>query len=289
MAGKKKRGTNYIAYDYENTFDKGLEEAEEWRIEQLLKTGTIKSIYATKTIKAGSQFDIEIYPEFTRKEGKTAGVKRTSRAQSNLNDKNARKRVERLINTNFVEGDYWITLTYDKEHLPKSIEEAHKNMKNFIRRMNYRRKREGMDKARYIFVTEYSEKKKIRCHHHMIVDCGLSMDIVEKLWKCGRRNNVRRVAPDENGLSGLAQYMTKDPKGSKRWHGSTNLKQPKVHKNHRDFTGGLVKKIVKGTKDLKSLTEKKYKGMEYIREEIRYNEINGKFYIYVRMRERAKG
>lgn len=284
----KKRRTGYTNYDYENTFNKSLEDAEEKRLEELVKSRKIKSIYATKTIKAGNQFEVEIYPEFTRTQAERAGAKRTSNAQRNLNDKNARKRVERLINANFTEGDYWITLTYDKKNLPEDIKEALKNMKNFIRRINYRRKREGLEKAKYIYVTEWSDKKKIRCHHHLIMDSGLTMDVVEKLWKCGKRNNVRRVSPDEDGLSGLAGYITKDPEGSKRWCGSTNLKQPEERKNHRDFTEGRVKKIADGREDLQEILEKKHKNMEYIRHEIRYNEINGKFYIYARMRERRR-
>lgn len=285
-AGKKR--TSYINYDYENTFNKPLEDAEEKRVTELLKSRRIKSIYATKTIRAGNQFEVEIYPEFTRTQAERAGVKRTSSAQRNLNDKNARKRVERLINANFEEGDYWITLTYDKKNLPEDMKEALKNMKNFIRRINYRRKREGLDKAKYIYVTEWSDKKKIRCHHHLIMDSGLTMDTVEKMWKCGKRNNVRRVSPDEDGLSGLAGYIAKDPGGNKRWCGSTNLKQPESRKNHRDFTEGRVRKIADGRADLQEILEKKHKNMEYVRHEIRFNEINGKFYIYARMRERKR-
>ena len=285
-AGKKR--TSYINYDYENTFNKPLEDAEEKRVTELLKSRRIKSIYATKTIRAGNQFEVEIYPEFTRTQAERAGAKRTSNAQRNLNDRNARKRVERLINANFKEGDYWITLTYDKKNLPADMKEALRNIKNFIRRINYRRKREGLDKAKYIYVTEWSDKKKIRCHHHLIMDNALTMDVVEKMWKCGKRNNVRRVSPDEDGLSGLAGYITKDPGGCKRWCGSTNLTQPKERKNHRDFTEGRVRKIADGRADLQEILEKKHKNMEYVRHEIRFNEINGKFYIYARMRERKR-
>ena len=34
----------------------------------MLKDGKVRSIYATKEIRAGDQMDVEIYPEFSRKE-----------------------------------------------------------------------------------------------------------------------------------------------------------------------------------------------------------------------------
>ncbi len=283
---KKKRRTSYVKYSYDDTFLDPLEQAEEYRIERMLREGLVKSVYATKTIKAGDQFEVEIYPEFTRKEADAAKLVKTNKAQKNLNSKNARKRLERLINNNFTDGDLWITLTYSPDNLPQNIEEAQKNMQNFIGRINYRRKKEGLEKAKYIYVTEYNEKKKVRCHHHLIMDCGLGMDTVEKLWKKGKRNNVRRVAGDENGLLGLAQYLTKDPAGRKRWSSSTNLKKPKESKSYSAFKASHVRKIVEGRTSIKELVEKKYNKMIYTYEEIKYNKFNGKFYIYVRMRER---
>jgi len=58
-------------------------------------------IYALKEITAGDQFEIEIYPQFRSMdevppEGRTI-KKDNNKAQKNLNDKNARKYVERLI------------------------------------------------------------------------------------------------------------------------------------------------------------------------------------------------
>lgn len=72
--------------------------------------------------KRVDQFEIEIYPQFRSMdevppEGRTI-KKDNNKAQKNLNDKNARKYVERLINENFSDRDIWMTLTYDDAHLP---------------------------------------------------------------------------------------------------------------------------------------------------------------------------
>ena len=117
------------AYDYEEAFNLPLEQAQDKDIERLLHAGKLKSVYATKTIKSGDQFEIEIFPDFTKKQAHDLKLKKPSRqAQKNLNDKNARKKLERLINANFSEGDYWITLTYSNASLPKDMQEALKNM-----------------------------------------------------------------------------------------------------------------------------------------------------------------
>ena len=113
---RKKRGMQFIPYDYEAAYNKAIADLNEWFVEQMFSHGK-KMVYALKEITAGEQFEIEIYPQFRKmddvpKEGQRI-VKDNSRAQKNLNDKNARKYVERLINQNFGDRYIWLTLTYD--------------------------------------------------------------------------------------------------------------------------------------------------------------------------------
>ncbi len=276
--------SKYIDYDYESTYDLEVNHAEESTISKLLEKGNIKSIYAIKTIQSGNQFEIEIYPEFTRKQAADLSLKKNNKvAQKNLNSKNARKRVERLINANFDKGDIWITLTYDDKHIPNSIEEAQKIMKNYIRRINYERKKLNIADAKYVYVTEYNESKKIRCHHHMIIDGLLDMGTLESKWKHGRRNNIRRVQPDDSGLSGIGNYITKDPKGCKRWCSSLNLKQPVIRKNHHMFRKKQINQMIRNENMVREIIESKFKGMTYLDESVKYNERNSKTYISVRL------
>ena len=103
---KKNRGMHLLEYDYESAYNKSLEDMEEWMTQQLFKR--TKTNYALKTIKAGEQLEVEIYPLFDKKEDipKEGRIKKDNRqAQGRLNDKNARKRVERLINANFDDND----------------------------------------------------------------------------------------------------------------------------------------------------------------------------------------
>lgn len=141
---KRKKGMTFIPYDYEAAYNKSLEDMHEFFVEQMFKQGK-KVVYALKEIRAGDQFEVEIYPQFKKMdevppEGRSI-KKDNDKAQRNLNDKNARKYVERLINENFTDRDLWLTFTYDNEHLPPDgdIDAAIKNVQKFIRRVNYQR------------------------------------------------------------------------------------------------------------------------------------------------------
>ena len=81
-----------------------------------------------------------------------------------------------------------------------------------------------------MYVIEISQEGKGKYHVHMVLSSELPMDIVEKSWKYGRRNNIRRIEPDEKHLTDLANYLSKDPKGKKRWGCSKGLKEPKITK-----------------------------------------------------------
>ena len=111
----------FIPYDYEAAYNKSLEDMHEFFVEQMFKQGK-KVVYALKEIRAGDQFEVEIYPQFKKMDEvppECRSIKKDNdKAQRNLNDKNARKYVERLINENFTDMDLWLTFTYDNEHLP---------------------------------------------------------------------------------------------------------------------------------------------------------------------------
>ena len=190
---KRKKGMTFIPYDYEAAYNKSLEDMNEFFVEQMFKHGK-KVVYALKEIRAGDQFEVEIYPQFKKMdevppEGRSI-KKDNDKAQRNLNDKNARKYVERLINENFTDRDLWLTFTYDNEHLPPDgdIDAAIKNVQKFIRRVNYQRKKRGLPNARYVYVTAYNPTEEIRWHHHIVMDGDMDMDVVEGCWKQSRMN-----------------------------------------------------------------------------------------------------
>lgn len=297
---KKRKKAVYIEYDYEAAYQKRLIDFEESNMERMLKEGKVRSIYATKEIKAGEQMDVEIYPEFSKSqkdqipdEGRR---ERQKKAQRNLNEKNSRKECERTINENFTNDDIWGTLTYTDANMPSSMKEAQHDMVLYIGRLNYERKKMGMPNLRYVYVTECSDKG--RWHHHFVCDGDMGLEAVERKWRKGRRNQVRRLQKDENGLSGMAYYITKqkhpelegkEPKPvgkyQKAWKASKGLRKPEVRKNHYKFKQKHVDEIVTGRANIETRLNKWYAKDGYVLTsyEVRYNKMNGMYYVSARM------
>lgn len=299
-----KRGKNFIPYDYEAAYSKQLENLHEWVVENMF-TYRKKVVYALKEIKAGEQLEAEIYPQFRSmdevpEEGRR--IKRdNARAQKNLNEKNSRKYVERLINRNFTNRDIWITLTFDNAHLPPDgdMDAAIKIIQRYFRRINYRRRKLGLGNAKYVYVIECNPHAEIRWHYHIVMDGALDMDTVEKCWKQGSRNEVRRLQKDENGLSGLANYIVKEKyrlKSERRWNASKGLKDPDirvVHSKQPEKGKGGYRKIEKYVKDMvrnqnsiEGRMKKWYPEYDFTNATVYYNDFNGMFYIHARMRKR---
>lgn len=210
-------------------------------------------------------------------------------AQKNLNDKNSKKMCERVISENFTDRDIWATFTYTDDNMPASMEVATKNMQNYIRRLNYQRKKQGLSNARYVYVTECSEKG--RWHHHIVMDGDVDMDTVEAVWNLGKRNEIRRLQRDENGLVGMARYITKEKskkgKYQKTWCASKGLRKPKEKVNHYKTKQKDVDRIVKGDLNVCDHLMKWYGDKyDFAEAEVKYNTFNGRFYIYGRMRLR---
>ena len=59
-------------------------------------------------------------------------------------------------------------------------------------------------------MTAYNPDAEIRWHHHIVMDGALDMETVESCWKQSSRNEVRRLQTDENGLSGMANYIVEE-------------------------------------------------------------------------------
>lgn len=304
---RKKGGMGYIPYDYESAYRQSIESMNEWFIEQMAGYRK-KTLYALKEIKAGDQFEVEIYPQFRRmdevpEEGRRI-VKDNSSAQKNLNDKNARKYLVRLINHNFGEGDLWITLTYDDAHLPADgdIGKALKDVQNYINRVNYQRKKRGLKRAKYVYVIEYDEAAEIRWHIHIVMDGEMDMDTVEACWKQSSRNEVRRTRKDKDGLAGLAHYLVKEKKrirSERRWSSSKkNLKKPdvRVMKSKQPAKGNgsykpisaYINEMVRNQNYIQEQMEKWYPGLEFAEAEVRYNNFNYMFYIHARLRRKKE-
>ena len=287
-------------YDYESCYDKRFDELTGEFLNSVVKPPSGVA-YTTATIKAGNQLEVEIYPSFKKdipdmirryKQKKRSG---TSEKQKNVNDRNSKKKLIRLIHENFYTGDYWCTLTFKDE--PGDLESAEKLSKNFFRRINRARKKKGLENAKYVYVIEEGTYGTQRFHLHMIMDNGLSKEEVEQKWGLGLVNIRTLNYYKEENFIGVCKYMMKDEetykrtafrlKGKRRWGSSKgNLVIPKPSKNRTKMSKKKVMNMVLHQDGIGEKLERDYPNYQFKEVEIRYNDWNGLFYIYARLQDR---
>ena len=134
------------------------------------------------------------------------------------------------------------------------------------------------------FNEDDTNKKKVRVHHHLIMNFK-DRDKVEDLWKAGGRKNTRRLQPDDFHLEGLGRYLAKDPCGKRRWSASLNLTKPKVITADSKFRSvRQVEKMLIPDQAVAKIT-KLYPDFELLEEpQVYVNDQYGGYYIYTRMR-----
>lgn len=287
----------YDNYDYEEAYKKQCEDLKEWELEHLMNEGKVNCLYRTTTYKSvniqnkTTLLESMVYPSFVKKTDipKTDKKRETNPSQTDLNDKNARRYLIRLANINFGKGDLWATFGWNDDFLPESTEAAKKDIINFIRRINRKRKKMRLENAKYIYIIAVDEYT--RPHFHILLSGdGIDRDELESMWGKCNRPNTRRIVPDDNFLiTGMATYITQNPHGTKRWCSSKNLKKPDEPKrSYSKFKKQKVEKMAFDSELLKKEMESAYQGYTFLDAEVKYNGINAAFYIYARMVKHAE-
>ena len=223
------------------------------------------------------EIDCFIYSDVQAAAVKQRGIKSklTEPKQTSLNDKNARRYLTQLTNSNFDESDFHISATYGQNNLPATPEEAEKISGNFLRRIAYRCKKLGIPPIKYISVTETNSDKDgtlTRVHHHIILKCGLGRDEIENLWRNRREKgqkvgakigyiNADRLQMDNGGAAALCDYLTKSPVRKKRWSSSQNLIKPWSRANDSRYSRRKLEELAKNPPE-REFWEKQYKGYE---------------------------
>lgn len=203
-----------------------------------------KNFIREKRIYCGEEYlEVDIVAVTNMPEAGKGKKGKSSQAQKNLNDKRSKRRFVQIANTNFGTNDFHISATYNNEHLPMSLEEAEKNVHNYLDRIKRKMKRETGEDLKYMLVTEYTPEeeegqltlqgidaddkttKAVRIHHHIIINNGgLDRDDLELMWSTTRINwkkandpeyranvdyygfvNCDRLQPNENGLEGIVK------------------------------------------------------------------------------------
>lgn len=240
---------------------------------------------------AGDFIDGDIYPVFQPPGKRRKKCRPTSAIQKRINQRNAEKKLARLIHANFSERDLVLHLTYRAEDLPADEEAAKKDVRNYLRRVKRVYKKAGIE-LRYIYITERGAKSG-RVHHHLILSGGVDRDELERMWGRGYANSHRLQLEDE-GAAPLAKYITKQRKEEgervtyRRWTGSRNLAQPELIQHDGELTAEDVLDAAEAVEEGRgeAWLEARFPGYRCVRISAERNVINRGVYMRYTLRLR---
>ena len=233
----------------------------------------------------GEYMDADIYPVFQKPGARRKRCKPTSEIQAKLNQRNAEKKLTRLVHNNFTENDIALHLTYRNGEEPENEADALRVLGNFIKRLKRRYKKAGKE-LKYISCTEYGKKTE-RVHHHLIINGGYDRDEIEKLWGRGYANS-KRLQFEEDVVTGLARYIAKDKHCFKRWNQSRNLDIPEATQYDGRLNMDDIAEIKEAidSKNAYQYFEERYPDFELVEAVYTQNNINRGIYIHFEMRRR---
>ena len=287
-------------WEYEGLFDSILTSDHQdddllstfWRTEpSSIRVGSMG--YRTRTIKAGGRLEAEVYPIFGREQEKRLRKEKRNRTPDRVfrnNINRAKRRLILLMEANFkADEDIHITLTYAGEN--RSERRAKADLRNFFRRVERAREKEGLPELKYLRAIGHDSDQKT--HIHVVMSGGISRDRLEKIWGHGIANCMR-IQEYGGGLAGLANYLYRQNEKEKlrgnrvnykSWAGSRNLKQPKEHVSDSKISKSRIKRIAYDFKnEAKDIMEKTYPGYVYDTCTVFYSDVVDGVYIRAVMR-----
>lgn len=240
-----------------------------------------------KYICGDNYIDIQIFPVYPASKIRNGKRKPTSETQMRLNEENARKKLSRLVHTNFSKNDFTITFTYDEDKLPNDIQTAKKDMQNFMRRLK-RLYNKNKINLKYIWVLE--ESKTGRMHFHAFITGGADRTEIEKLWHKGYANS-KALRFTKDGVEGLVAYSLKSkPLTYRRWSASKNLEKPKMpHPSDYKITKSRAAKLYSSRFNVTEFEKiypdysKTFKNYSVSNVNAIYNEVNHEFYFSIKI------
>jgi len=190
-----------------------------------------------ETCVAGLTIDVNFRISSSKKKGEKripqANV--TPEKVQKINDRNAEKVLTRILNHNFVPGDWHLVLTYSGEEPTET--QAKKDREAFIRKLGAEFKKQNRI-LKNVCVTEFLHE---RIHHHIV--CGfVDYEIIAKLWKHG---DVRpTLLKRDRNYKRLAAYLIKETTKTfrdetsafkRRYTCSRTIEKPEVRKEYVSF------------------------------------------------------
>lgn len=237
----------------------------------------------TSAAKNPDYIEIDLFPFVeTKYKPQRAGKQNvTTPKQKRLNDKKSRRHFRLLAKSNFGQDDLHLTLSYENE--PSTVEEAEHLLQNYLRRLKRAYKSEGQE-LKYIYITEEGAKND-RLHHHLFVNSAIDRNKIEQIWGLGYANSVR-IQLEHGGIDGLVCYLSKDPKGRKRYTSSRNLIKPQESTSDTKTSRKKFQQLTlwpEDCEDMQKHFEKEHPEYKLVSVEKYYNVITCEWYIRAKM------
>ena len=194
------------------------------KTEVLVRGSVLRSLdhaeLVMKITKAGPRMDLDFYTLAPRqsyvgspKQHNTDESSLKAKWQIDRNIKHSKKRLEYLLEANFIPGkDYTLSLSFREEVNRGRAKEL---LNSFFDRIRRRRKK-LLDKTewklKYIYTINTDEGHRI--HVHIVINGGLSSAEICRIWGKGN-THIQRLEPYD-GVEGAAKYLYEQNEEAKR-------------------------------------------------------------------------
>lgn len=251
--------------------------------------------YRVVTITSGRVVEVEAFPlwrDYDNSGLRAAKLLDTREEQKEVNRRNLSKRIARLADTNFTQDDLHVTLTYGSDSPLPDEKQAREHMRKFIRKARDYRKKHGLTPLKYIYSIEYSngDGRRTRVHHHVIMS-GMDRHLIKSIWPHGRAT-VDELQPENETLTGLARYITKQPRQTRQTKQvvySRNLKKPKETKSDHKLSKKQAERLATDVKAAAHLIFlKSFPDCVLDQCTVKSSEFVAGAYIYAKMHKEAK-
>ena len=197
--------------------------------------------YTIQRIFSGDWVEVKIFPEWKKRAWVPKRGETSPDAKQRQNKKDAINKLTRILNHNFVPyKDYFLTMTFDDDHLVLDDDTGFDMAEKGIRRIKYQYKKAGVE-LRAVYKVEIKQAKRsdsshirtadgrqlYRPHLHIVLNGGVDWQKIEQAWAVGENKKLEMLRWSNVGFLKLAQYLCKDTKkGRRRWNSTANLIKP---------------------------------------------------------------
>lgn len=200
-----------------------------------------KIVYAGRTMEV-SRYHMGIIPKGPRR-------KRENKTPERIKKANLRRRTDRLrqlMNANFTDGDWSVTLTYRKGEEPMSIRKARKDAADYVARLKKCARLFGKD-LKFIYVIGVGKKRMkesgaYRAHIHITANKMPDMAIVTGCWTHGHA----QITPlySDGQYKDLADYYIKNAEETKEQEIELGEKPGQMYVTSKNLAQPIVEKHI---------------------------------------------